>query len=646
MCRARSVSLLLLSVTIQQACQRNEATAPQPQQGDTTHSRAPADVAFTTQPPEGVLANAIISPAIQVTVKDVSGDIVAGGAVTIALGSSASPSATLSGTLVARLLNGVATFGDLHLDQPGRGYTLVAKAGSASGTSRAFAIVGPPTQAAFVAEPPADVEAGVAITPAVRLAIQDALGSTVPGATHAVTLSLTANTSGATMVGTTTIQAVDGIATFGDLAVDRPGSGYTLGATTAALAGATSSPFAGHVTFAFVDGGASRSNAGESCGVSLRGAGYCWGSNVRGALGSGTFSYDYWPSPVPVAGGHNLVVLSVGGPGGGGSHACGVTTSGSAYCWGWGYFGQLGDGQESFGGRSAPVAVVGGLSFTTISAGGVHTCGVTTAGAAYCWGQDRSRQLGDGPGFRLQQDAPVPVLGGLGFATISAGSAHTCGVTTGGAVYCWGANQYGQLGIGTTTGPETCSTVACSTAPVAVSGGFTFTTISAGGALTEGSGVAHTCGVTTDGTAYCWGSNVYGQLGDGTTTPQATPTAVAGGLRFVAVNAGDSHTCALTTSGAAYCWGLNGAGQLGDGTTTQQAAPVPVTGGLSFTTIRPGGYHTCGVATGGGVYCWGSNVVGQLGNGTTTGSLTPAPVAGQVTNGTMVSSMTPAPRPQ
>jgi alpha-tubulin suppressor-like RCC1 family protein len=214
---------------------------------------------------------------------------------------------------------------------------------------------------------------------------------------------------------------------------------------------------------------------------------------------------------------------------------------------------------------------------------------------------------------------------GLNFAAVSAGFGHTCGVTAGGAAYCWGENDYGELGVGTTTGPELCAhvndrTVACSTVPVPVAGGLSFAAVS--------TGLQYTCGVTAGGTAYCWGRNGIGQLGDGTTTPRLTPVPVAGGVSFATVIAGSGHTCGVTAAGAAYCWGANDFGMLGDGTTTNRLTPVPVLGGVSFTSVGVGLGHSCGLTAAGTAYCWGSNEEGQLGDGTTTGRLTPVPVAG------------------
>src|SRR5437899_346921 len=150
------------------------------------------------------------------------------------------------------------------------------------------------------------------------------------------------------------------------------------------------------------------------------------------------------------------------------------------------------------------------------------------------------------------------------FAAIEAGSQHTCGVTTASSAYCWGSNDRGQLGEGTTT--------ARSRPVLVAAGGLTFAAVSLNG---------HTCAVTATGDAYCWGLNQSGWLGDGTTTTRLSPVLVAApaGVTFAAVSAARSHTCGVTPAGAAYCWGLNGSGQLGNGDATMatQYTPVPVT---------------------------------------------------------------------
>jgi alpha-tubulin suppressor-like RCC1 family protein len=214
------------------------------------------------------------------------------------------------------------------------------------------------------------------------------------------------------------------------------------------------------------------------------------------------------------------------------------------------------------------------LSFSALATGGYHTCGLTSAGAAYCWGWNVRGELGDGsttgPEFCNTSrypcsSTPVAVSGGWTFTALATGADHTCALTSAGAVYCWGLNDDAQLGVGTATGPETCHDpntrdVSCSTFPLAVTGGLDFQEIATGG--------AHTCGLSNTGAAYCWGDDLDGELGNGSTTNSSVPIAVAGGLTFDALAAGGYHTCGLTSAGVAYCWGWNQFGQLGIGTTT------------------------------------------------------------------------------
>jgi len=287
----------------------------------------------------------------------------------------------------------------------------------------------------------------------------------------------------------------------------------------------------------------------------------------------------------------------------------------------------LGDG-SAFGSSATPVALSGGLTFAAVRVGTFHACGVTTGGAAYCWGEDSGGQLGDGAGPGMS--TPVPVAGGLTFAAVSLGNASTCGVTTTGAAYCWGISTLGALGTGTSSGPEKCQNSGgtdCSTIPVAVTGGLTFRQVEAK--------AFSACGVTTSGTAYCWGNNSGDQLGLGTDTgPEQcadegvlipcsrSPVAVPGLSDLVSLSAAESYACGLTSTGVAYCWGLPQG--YGDHT-----APVAVPGGLTFATLSAGPNVTCGVTTAGVAYCWGINSGGALGDGTTTDSRVPVKVAGQ-----------------
>ena len=202
---------------------------------------------------------------------------------------------------------------------------------------------------------------------------------------------------------------------------------------------------------------------------------------------------------------------------------------------------------------------------------------------------------------------PVPVP----TTAIATGGNHTCAVAATGTVSCWGRNDDGQLGNGTTTDATT---------PVAVTGITDATAVAAG--------ARHTCALAATGTVSCWGRNDYGQLGNGTTTSATTPVAVAGITNAVAVAAGGYHTCALAATGTVSCWGGNGYGQIGNGTTNSATTPVAVAGITDATAIAVGAIHTCALADTGTVSCWGSNISGQLGNGTTTRANTPVAVAG------------------
>jgi len=351
----------------------------------------------------------------------------------------------------------------------------------------------------------------------------------------------------------------------------------------------------------------------NTCAVTTRGAGFCWGSNLNGMLGAGAVdslkqsAKPIYDTPMPVDGGVSFAVLS-----GGFEHTCGVTPGGAAYCWGANFNGQLGNGDTTA--SPTPVAVTGGLTFNAVSAGVYHSCGLATGGAIYCWGNNYNGELGNGA-ISYVNSSPVLVSGESSFVAVAAGDQYSCGLTTSGAAYCWGDNGSGELGNGNSTS---------SGVPVPVAGGLNFVALSAG--------YSHACGLTRDGAAYCWGSNGSGELGNGTTQESTSPIAVSGGLTFAAITAGQGATCGVTTGGAAYCWGYNGYGQLGNAAAPLTNAPNPtpllVSGGLTFATVSTGYLHTCGVTPQGAAYCWGDNSEGELGDGSTAIHPTSVPVFG------------------
>lgn len=339
--------------------------------------------------------------------------------------------------------------------------------------------------------------------------------------------------------------------------------------------------------------------ARHSCAVTTAGAAKCWGSNAYNQLGDGTSTYR--TKPVQVFGLDSGIAQVTAG----GDHSCALSTSGAVLCWGGGRYGQIGDGFTS--NRSRPVAVVGLASgVSQITGQGYHTCAVLD-GSAKCWGYNYAGQLGDGS--RSNRLTPRQVQGlESGVSRVLAGDSHSCAIA-GGAAKCWGANDFGQLGDGSTTARLTATQV------IGLESG----------AVSLSTHYAVTCAIV-GGAGKCWGLNEYGQLGDGTTTNRSVPTQVVGLESGVThMGGGNLHGCAVV-NGAAKCWGYNSSGQLGDGSTTTRLQPVQVAGlDSGVSSIAAGSDHSCAEVAG-GVKCWGSNYQGLLGNGTTTTSLTPVDV--------------------
>jgi alpha-tubulin suppressor-like RCC1 family protein len=292
---------------------------------------------------------------------------------------------------------------------------------------------------------------------------------------------------------------------------------------------------------------------------------------------------------------------------------CGMTTAGEAWCWGTN-FRSLFLAFPSVIPSATPLRIEGGGTFAAISPGATEICGLGTDGTVYCWGDNVSGQLGRG--FGASDMIPTPVAGGLHFSAVSSGEDFVCGLTPTGKPYCWGAGS--QLGTGTADD---------SGVPVPVAGDLSLTSIS----TPRGNPdllhqVRHTCGVATDGKAWCWGNNAHGELGDNTTTDRLVPVLVAGSLTFSSISAGVLHSCGIAAN-QAYCWGDNSYGQLGS-SSPGEVIPAPVAGGLAFSSVSAGFTHTCGFTTAGVAYCWGQNDVGQLGDGSNTASSSPVSVSG------------------
>jgi alpha-tubulin suppressor-like RCC1 family protein len=297
----------------------------------------------------------------------------------------------------------------------------------------------------------------------------------------------------------------------------------------------------------------------HTCGVTASRVAYCWGENQFGQLGDGTTIDRYAPVAVIsappfvsiFAGGGRTNFADVG-------HTCALTAQGSAYCWGYNGYGEAGTGVAG-NMWLQPSAVVGGISFRSLTGGGFHTCGVAVSGESYCWGDGSNGALGNDT--QLQRPAPTRVTGGVVFDTLAAGEDATCGVASNG-LYCWGSDYSGQLGVGRQQ--------LYRLGPTLVLGNLAL--------KTPALGLFHTCARTEAGAAYCWGWNFFTQLGAGTRNPEVVPSPLSVNTteRFEQMALGSSHSCGLTAAGSAYCWGSNDYGELGDGTRKQRSLPVRV----------------------------------------------------------------------
>jgi alpha-tubulin suppressor-like RCC1 family protein len=331
----------------------------------------------------------------------------------------------------------------------------------------------------------------------------------------------------------------------------------------------------------------------HTCALAQGAEPYCWGSDAYGPLGRGIVRwFTNQAAPRPISGGHMFRQLASGS-----AHSCGLTAAGQAWCWGINSEGELGigwagsdpSGLPYVSGVATPTAVVGGIQFDTLVAGSHNTCGLDTSGTAYCWGSNFGWSLGNGsPDGSDDRPEPTLVAGNHTFRLL-AGGYHHCGVTVGDETYCWGSHNYAVPSGPGSTWYE----------PVLVPNAPPFVALVAG--------LGYTCGLTATREPYCWGGNDEGQLGLGDVTPRPSPTRLPGALEFVMLAASNFHTCGLTPSGAAYCWGENNFGQLGRGDRNFTANPEPqvVDGGLTFKTISAASTRTCAVTVDGAAYCWG-----------------------------------------
>ena len=295
--------------------------------------------------------------------------------------------------------------------------------------------------------------------------------------------------------------------------------------------------------------------------------------------------------------------------GSGYGHSCAVRPDGTVWCWGYDSDGQLGfnppDSTHPY--TPMPTMVAGLAGVSSVVGGGFHTCALIGTGGVRCWGFNDYGALGNGT--TATTATPVAAAGISTATAVAAGRYHTCAVLANGSLRCWGNNGDGELGDNTYTNRPS---------PVTVR--------NLSGVVGVATGAWHSCALLANGTVRCWGANNQGQLGDGTTVGKRLPVTVPGLTGVVAISAGDFYTCALRSDHTARCWGYNADGQLGDATKTRRLKPVAVFHLAGAIALRTAAYHACAVLSDHTMRCWGWNGDGELGDGTTTGRLAPVVV--------------------
>lgn len=414
-----------------------------------------------------------------------------------------------------------------------------------------------------------------------RLAIGAALNGSVPSLVNGATGGIHLSSSG---IADCIVKSGGTLACWGRGTSGQIGSGSTKAWYTTATAVTTTLTGFANIS----GGGGSFFCAKNAFGIA------CWGDDNYGELGKGTVALRATPTNISSAPSAAISSISAGD-----LSTC-LVAGGVPYCFGNNNSGEMGDGTDQQ--RRAPKAISSITTATEVGVGSAHACVVLSSGALSCWGSNTFGQLGDGG----TTAATTPVTSAAtGVAHVGAGTAHTCVQKTNGSVQCWGQGAQGQLGNGAGAQSNTPVT------PVAAN------------VIDLGVGQRHTCVVLSGGAVQCWGFNNVSQVGDGTTTNQLSPVAVAGLPSAAAkVSAGQSHTCVVLAAGTAYCWGDNTLGQLGDSTFTSSPTPVQVSGLTGATDIMTWGSTTCALK-GNALYCWGQNTRGQVGNGTIVNVSTP-----------------------
>ena len=341
-----------------------------------------------------------------------------------------------------------------------------------------------------------------------------------------------------------------------------------------------------------------------TCALKKESSIWCWGGFQLGQLDSSTPKLDSYSltnrfTPIQLGVTTDWMTIDAGD-----GHMCVIKTEGSLWCWGHNDNGQLGDGTRVF--KNTPVQIGITADWREISAGGWHTCGIKTEGSLWCWGFNLYGQLGNGKaGYIESKNMPVQIGIDMDWQKIAAGGAHTCALKTEGSLWCWGNNDYGQQGAGNAGYSQIII------APVQIGTTLDWQTI----AVSD----SHTCALKMEGSLWCWGSNTWGQIGNGNTTDQSKPVQIGMNKYWTTIStgggAGKSTSCAVDKEGSLWCWGNNFYGQLGDGSNVDKSLPTLVSNFSKGNQIVIGYHHICSIDMEGFLWCWGSNHFGQLGDG-------------------------------